>query len=283
MRVTSEFSLLALLGHPIRHSLSPLFQNAALQKLGLPYVYLAFDVAPDNLKEALCGLKVLGFRGANLTVPHKELAVDFMDTLCDYASLLGAVNTVVNENGKLVGYNTDVAGFMQALHKNGACLAGREVLLLGAGGAARAVACALDEEGVSKIWLVNRSQERARLFLEWSRRALGCPVNILNWVTLFEEAEKEPVLGKIYAIINATALGLKGEEIPLSWGHLSGLCWVIDLVYSKEGTPLVKRARKRGIKSFDGKDMLVFQGAESFQLFTGYRAPLDVMFEALES
>ncbi|BER91941.1 shikimate dehydrogenase [Thermatribacter velox] len=283
MRITSEFSLLALLGHPVQHSLSPLFQNAALQKLGLPYVYLAFDVAPDDLKDALYGLKALGFRGANLTVPHKELAVNFMDSLHEHAALLEAVNTVVNENGKLVGYNTDVIGFMKALHKNGAQLEGREVLLLGAGGAARAVACALNEVKVTRIWVANRSWERARLFLEWSRKALTCPVESLSWTSLFEQPDKEPTFREIYAIINATALGLKGEEIPLPWGYLSGLHWVIDLVYGKKGTPLVKKAEEKNIRNFDGRDMLIFQGAESFRLFTGHQAPLDVMFGALES
>lgn len=271
--IDARTKLLALIGHPVAHSLSPRFQNAALQYFRLPFVYLAFDIPPERLKDALEAFRVLGVLGFNVTVPHKETICPFLDVLEDEAKVLQAVNTVVNREGKFFGYNTDVYGFRESLQREGVVVSGKTFLLLGAGGAAKSVLFVLAKEKAQKVYLMNRTYERAVALCAWARDVLGFPCEVLPWLSQDVQA--------VHGIINATSLGLGGEVLPLPWGVFPSLEVVIDLVYHQEGTPLVREAKMRGIKSFDGKYMLLYQGAKSFSLFTGVSAPLEIMESAL--
>ncbi|MEN3203643.1 MAG: shikimate dehydrogenase [Atribacterota bacterium] len=271
--IDARTKLLALIGHPVAHSLSPRFQNAALQYLRLPFVYLAFDIPPERLRDALEAFRVLGVLGFNVTVPHKEAICPFLDVLEEEAKVLQAVNTVVNREGKFFGYNTDVYGFQESLRREGVVVSGKTFLLLGAGGAAKSALFVLAKEKAQKVYLMNRTHERAVALCAWARNVLGFSCEVLPWLSQEVQA--------VHGIINATSLGLGGEVLPLPWEAFPSLEVVIDLVYHREGTPLVWEAKMRGIKSFDGKYMLLYQGARSFSLFTGVSAPLEVMEEAL--
>jgi len=279
MIITSQTQLLGIIGHPVEHSLSPLFQNAALSSLGLPFVYLAFDILPSHLEKALEAMRIFSIRGFNVTVPYKEKVIPFLDVLEEEAQIIGAVNTIVNEEGKLVGYNTDGVGLYRSLDKKGLNIKGKKALLLGAGGAARAVVWALWKKGIASISICNRTQERGEDLADWIRANFSLEVEVEEWKKI---REQKPLGQEVGIIVNATSLGLKGEEVPLSWDTLSSSVWVVDIVYRKGLTPLVKEAQKRGIRSFDGKEMLLYQGAESFSLFTGKKAPLGVMERALD-
>lgn len=271
--IDAQTKLLALIGHPVTHSLSPRFQNAALRHLGLPFVYLAFDIPPERLKEAVEAFRVLGVVGFNVTVPHKEAICPLLDVLEEEAALLQAVNTVVNREGRLSGYNTDVYGFRESLRHEGVQVSGKTFLLFGAGGAAKSVLYALAKERAQKVYVVNRTLSRALALCAWAQSVLRLPCDVLPW-----GGERFPL---VHGIINATSVGLLGETLPLPWEAFPALEVVVDLVYRKEGTPLVHEAKRRGIRSFDGKRMLLYQGAQSFSLFTGVPAPFEVMEDAL--
>jgi shikimate dehydrogenase len=231
-------------------------------------------VLPPDLARALDGLRTLGIRGANLTLPHKELAMGLVDTVDPLAARVGAINTVVNDRGRLNGYNTDVAGFSAALrsvHSDGP--RGWRCLVLGAGGAARAVVAALVDEGATRIWLWNRTHERAvglcRSVSEWG----DTPCDAL---TLNEAAELAP---SVDLIVNATSAGLTEsvKELPLDVDTLHSGHVLVDLVYGSAATPLVSAALARGARAIDGTEMLVMQAASSYRLWTGEEPPVDVM------
>jgi shikimate dehydrogenase len=274
LTISAETRVLAVLGHPIAHSLSPVMHNAALQAQGVDAVYLAFDVEPGDLPSALRGLRALGFWGANVTLPHKERAAELVDTLDPLAARLGAVNTIVNANGLLSGHNTDVTGFTQALEmvrSEGA--AGARCLVVGAGGAARAVLAALDAGGAADIRLYSRTAARAESLCQMTR----------EWEGTFCEAIEASGLARAAAeadiIVNATpvGLGLSVKESAIPVDILDSHHVVVDLVYGLQPTFLVTEAIARGAVAVDGMEMLLSQAASSYRLWTGKEAPLDVM------
>lgn len=272
--------LTGLLGDPVAHSLSPAMHNAAFAELGVGCRYIAFRVAAEDFDAAMEGLRALGAIGVNITVPHKERAFRWVRRLDSSAKRTGAVNTVLFRGEEAGGYNTDVAGARAAIRS----LAPRrgQALVLGAGGAARAAICALLDEGFERIVLSNRSRERATKLLDDLAGSDGssrlAELKILPWGSTPGAA---PDL-----TVNATSLGLDGTPWPE--GFLDGVLKagsgaVLDLVYSREGdTPLCSEAKKRGIPSASGIEMLLQQGAEAFTIFTGLPAPVDAMRGALE-
>jgi shikimate dehydrogenase len=278
-RITARTNLLGLIGHPVDHSLSPVFQNAALNALNLDYVYLAFDISTGDLMDAVRTLRTWRLKGINVTVPHKEKIIQWLDRLDDTALLLGAVNVVVVKDEELVGYNTDGIGFAKALDFNQINLNGKQVALLGAGGAARAVLSVLIERGVRKVIVFNRSFERSLQFQQWAKNSFATVIEIDNWESIING--QSSFLSQVDVLINATSLGLSQEIIEVPWNGIDSCELVIDVVYNREETPLVREARIKGKKAFDGKMMLLFQGAESFRFFTGFEAPIGVMEKAL--
>lgn len=276
--INANTSLIALLGNPVGHSLSPCMHMAAISHLGLNICYLAFCVPKSRFESAFYGLEALGAVGSNVTIPFKEHAFALVDHFDISAEATGAVNTIVFTEEGSVGYNTDVVGIKEAL-KSLECTSG-SALLLGAGGASRAAACALMEGGFSPIWIANRHEDRARkLVKSLKSRFPDAEIEVLPWGSFLMSPS---------IVINATSLGLQGNPYPE--GFIDALLGaaeeakVLDLVYSPHGaTPLADAARRRGMAVLDGIEVLLHQGATAFELFTKEKAPVDVMRRAIEA
>lgn len=258
--------------------MSPVIQQAALDHLGIDARYEAWPVPPECLAEKVQSLRASDVLGANVTVPHKEAVIPLLDSLDDWARTVGAVNTVVNRDGKLVGYNTDGYGFMQGLKEAGFDPSGARVLILGAGGAARGVVLALAEH-VSSVVIANRTVERARRLAE-ELRARGLSVSVVPMDgDLLCKAALESTL-----IVNCTTLGMKHSlqenEAPLRAEHIPQSCLAYDLVYNPLRTPFLREAEKAGARTMGGLTMLVHQGVAAFKLWTGCDAPAGVMMKA---
>lgn len=279
--LSAKTRVVGLLGYPVSHSFSPFIHNAAFRALGLDLVYLAFGVEPSALPAAVAGIRALGFAGANVTIPHKESIMGLLDEIDPLARLIGAVNTIGIREGKLVGYNTDGSGFRRSLQEAGVDPAGKRVLVLGAGGAARAVAFTLARAGCAALILVNRTLERARELARALEESSPAPVDILPW----EDRALAGVLPEVELIINTTSVGMSPhrDEVPLNPDLLQPHHLVYDLVYNPPETKLLELARRRGCRVISGLSMLLYQGAEAFTLWTGREAPLDVMRKTLDS
>ena len=271
-----------LIGHPIRHSVSPVFQQAALDHLGLDAVYRAWEVEPGSLAGFVSGLRSPDTWGANVTVPHKEAVMSHLDRIDGWARDAGAVNTIVNEDGKLAGFNTDGVGFLRALQEHSRFTpAGRNVLIMGAGGSARAVALALAGAGAASIAIANRTLERAETLSELVGR--HCPA--VEAIPLDGGGEAlAAAVARADLLVNCTTLGMRHgpneHDAPIHGRHIPARALVYDLVYNPLETPLLHEARKAGAATLGGLPMLVYQGAASFQLWTGREAPVSVMLEA---
>ena len=269
MRTRSASAFIGILGWPLEHTLSPAIHNAAFRRLGLDWVYLTFPVPPTALGGAIEGLRALGARGANVTMPHKETCVAYLDGLSGDARSLQAVNTIQEVAGKLIGHNTDVDGFAAFLEGDvGFDPRGRSALILGAGGAARAVVKALADKGTADIAIAARSQSRADALTELAGAARAVP-----W------ADASGVLAGADLVVNATPLGMNGEDV-LPEAHFRGSQVVVDLVYEPPMTPLIERARASGAGAWSGLGMLVHQAVAAFRIWTGQEPPVETMSAA---
>ncbi|MEP6693650.1 MAG: shikimate dehydrogenase [Chloroflexota bacterium] len=266
-----------LLGHPVAHSLSPAMQNAAFLALGLPHRYETRDVEPERLEDFVDALRRDDVLGANVTIPHKERAMRYVDEAGKEARQVGAINTIVRRGARLVGENTDVYGFERALNEprpvpNAKIFAGETVLVLGAGGAARACAVVLLARG-NEVRIANRSRARAEQLVAGIEVDGRRPTAVL-WPTAAD-------LAAVDGVVNATPVGLHGED-PLAGIEIREHFRVVDLVPTAAVTPLVKRARAvKNVVVVDGLLVLLYQAARSFTLWTGREAPLAVMRAAL--
>ena len=273
-------SELGIIGYPIGHSISPVFQQAALDHCGMDAAYRAWEVAPDQVADFVQGLRRPGVLGINVTVPHKEAVIPYLDEVDDWATEAGAVNTIVNRDGRLTGHNTDGYGFLQGL-KDGAGFepAGQRVLVLGAGGAARGVVLALLREDVSQLLVANRTLARAEALVKLAQpRGIPAQAIPLSWNELSLAAVASDL------IVNCTTLGMAhGPDpsgAPLMMYQIPPSCLVYDLVYNPPETPLLREAVRAGAGVLGGIQMLVHQGAASFEMWTGRPAPVDVMLQA---
>jgi shikimate dehydrogenase len=274
VRITGHTRVVGLFGYPVAHSLSPLMQNAAFAAAGLDYCYVAFPVTPDQLGDAMKAVKALGLRGVNITVPHKERALAMLDEMTDAVRDIGAVNTVLNDGGRLIGHNTDFRGFAEALREGHIEVSGSRVLLIGAGGAARAVAYVLSQEA-SRISIYNRTPERAEALAQ-SLRGRRALIDVVGEDSL----GPSEVRSAVDVIINTTSLGLREDDpLPLTASLLSERHAVCDLIYHQ--TPLLRAASRLGCRTLDGAGMLLWQGAFAFEIWTGVKAPVEQMREAL--
>lgn len=278
MKITGRTRVCALIGHPVEHSLSPVMHNAAFQHLGLDYVYVAFDTPPEGLEEAMRGVRGLGIHGLNVTMPHKVSIIRYLDELDRSAEMTGSVNTVLNRNGKLIGYTTDGLGALNALRDAGADPLGRKVVILGAGGASRSISFALIEFA-RELVIANRTLERAVSLVNDIRRAFG-QVNVR--ACGLSEGSLEVELKDADILINATPIGMRPNEndTPVRRGLLHRNLTVFDIVYDPLETRLLREARSIGARTVDGLSMLIHQGAASFEIWTGFKAPIGVMREA---
>ena len=274
-----------VIGHPLKRSLSPAFQQAAFDHLGLDVRYEAWPTPPERLAETVAGLRGPDRLGANVTIPHKEAVVPLLDDVDDLSRRVGAVNTIVNRDGHLFGHNTDVAGFLRVLREDGGLdPAGARVLVAGAGGAARAIAIALIDAGATSITFINRTFSRAaRLVQEMEPHAGGTSLHALPDVYASWAAS---TVG-CRLLINCTSVGMSGtqeeKDSPVPTDLVPSSALVFDLVYHPARTPLMAAAERRGARFLGGLPMLVHQGAESFRLWTGVEPPLDIMAEAAKA
>jgi shikimate dehydrogenase len=269
--------IIGIFGDPVAHTLSPAIQNAAFAALGLGFVYVPFHVARKRLGEAVEGVRALGLAGVNITIPHKVAVMEHLDEIEAHAKEIGAVNTVVNDGGRLVGHNTDGAGFLKSLtEETGFNVSGKKVLVIGAGGAARAILYSVLSENPAFVLLLNRTVEKAEALVD----ALGPGFKGV-------ELNAGPLSGMLDAaptadlVINTTSLGMEGNA-PLDFPveALSDGAVVADIVYSPLKTPLLTRAEARGLTVHNGLSMLIGQGAIGFELWTGRKAPVEAMKEA---
>ncbi len=270
---TAATRLLALLGHPVDHSRSPRIHAAALEALGIDATYLAFDVEPADLAEAVRGLRAIGALGANVTVPHKEAVMAHLDAVEPDARAIGAVNTLVREGARWIGANTDAAGLVRALADAGFDAAGAGVRVIGAGGAARAAVVGLAHAGAARVVVAARRLERA----EALARSLALPVPV-DAVRL----DASPAHDDVDLLVQATSATMHaepGEALAraLSLDTLPAHATVIDLVYAPLETAVLRAARARGLRAVDGLGMLVHQAALSFERWTGVVPPLGAM------
>jgi shikimate dehydrogenase len=269
--------LLAVIGHPVRHTLSPAMHNASFAAEGLDFVYVALEVAPEDLPAATRGAAALGFRGFNATIPHKRALVPLMDDLDEAARVSGAVNTVVIDGEKLTGYNTDGSGLLEACGEGGVTVKGKSVLLLGAGGAAASAAFAFGQEGAADLRIVNRTPERA-LRLSEELRAVGT-----ENVEVYPPDAIGEAAGGAEIVVNATSLGMKDEDrLPIPASYLDEGKTVCDAVYrAGQETALIREARLRGARVVTGKRMLLYQGVLAQKLWTGHEPNVQAMEAAL--
>lgn len=281
LSINAKTDLYGIIGDPARHSLSPAMHNRAFQALGLNAVYLAFEVKRELLRFAFEAMRSLGIQGLNITIPHKEEALDFIDEVPeDLDRCVGAVNTVVNRNGRLFGYNTDSLGFLQALKEEFKMSPeDKTVVLLGAGGAARGVAFALAHARVGKLWICNRTLGRAKGLAEHLSKFF--PDTEIQTPENLNELRKS----KIDLVVNATSCGLKKEDpIPLDLKILTSRPRVYDLIYTSRSTPFLKSAESLGLANANGLGMLSAQAALSFALWIGKKEGVrEVMREALDA
>jgi shikimate dehydrogenase len=263
-----------LIGHPLGHSLSPVFHNAAFRAAGINATYSLADVLPGDFVATVAALRASDVYGANVTMPYKQAVLPFLDALSEEARALGAVNTIVNDGGKLTGLNTDVTGFAADLRAQGIAIEGRRVVLLGAGGAARGVAAALAGMNVGRLVIANRTPERAA--------AIQRLYPAIATATGIAHRDLAASLSDTALLVNATSAGLHGDDSPIAADLLNLLpptAIVYDLIYRP--TALLHAARQRGLRAVDGLGMLIHQGALAWEAWTGRAAPLDVMWEVV--
>ncbi len=265
MRITGKVEIYGVIGYPIKHSLSPLFQNAAFFWTGIEALYVPFEVSPENLKKALEGLRASGVKGLNVTIPHKEAVLSFADVISPEAKEIGAVNTLKFTRTSVEAYNTDWIGFLKAIQEL-EDPKGKTVLVLGAGGAAKAVIYSL-KKVKAQVLVWNRTPEK--IF----------PLEEKFGVEKIKRPEEALPVADI--IVNTTSVGLKEEDPPLfDYSLLEEKHIVVDLIY--KDTPLLKEAKKKSCRVQNGFPMLLYQGAESFRIWTGCNPPLEIMKLALK-
>lgn len=281
--INGKTEIIGVIGKNIENSLSPFIHNQIILKYSLNFCYLPFKVAESDLSKAMQGIRALNIRGVNITFPYKEKVIEFLDELEESAKIIGAVNTIVNNNGLLTGYNTDVIGFKKSLQEDRKfVIKQKKAVILGAGGAARAVVYALLEEGVDEICIFNRTLEKAeKIIEEFSPYFLKSSIKTF---TLEEESLKDKI--KIaHLLVNTTSLGMTPQidNTPLPDEKLfHPNLLVYDLIYHPTKTLLLRQAERAGAKIVNGLPMLVYQGIESFYLWTGFKPEGKEILEMIE-
>lgn len=281
MRGRMPRKVVGLIGYPLGHTVSPAFQQAAFDYHSLPVVYEAWQTPPESLDEALVRVRQPDCLGMNATIPHKEAILPRLDWVDDWAREIGAVNTVVNDGGRLHGYNTDASGFLRALRERGSFeVSGKRAVLVGAGGVARAVVLTLAREGAASLTIANRSVARAEALAEAGRSA-GLAINVLS---MSDSSALAAAIGAADLLVNATSVGMwhatPGSPVPAEYLH-DGL-FVHDLVYNPAETVLLRDAARAGARTLNGLSMLVYQGAAAFELWTHRQPPVGLMMARAE-
>lgn len=280
-KIDGTTRLTGIIGYPVEHSLSPLIHNAAFQALNLNWCYLPLPVKKTELAAALQGIAALNFVGVNITMPHKEAAIAFLDEVGSYARIVGAVNTIRVEGGRLVGFNTDGRGFITALERDARFDAKeKHAIIVGAGGAARAVAVSLSLSEVKRLTIVNRTLKRAQELYQLVSQHF--PSLHVEPLALADDLTK--AFDAAHIIINTTPVGMAPHlnETPFPVELIKSSHLVCDLIYYPRETLLLRRAREKEAQTLDGSGMLLYQAAASFEIWTGKEAPVELMRTVLE-
>lgn len=277
--ITGETKVTGIIGYPLTYTLSPSMHNRAFKVLDLNFKYLPFVVGEEDVKAAIEGIRALKIKGINVTMPHKEAVIEFLDELSSEAMIIGAVNTINNDSGRLIGYNTDGTGFLRSLREESFDPEDRDTVILGSGGAAKAVAVALAQAGAKSITIVARKVEKA----EEIKDRLESNFSQILVETLSFEGNLADTLSVGELIVNATPIGMKesGDLLPVPLELINDRHFVYDLVYAPLETALLKAAKGRGAKVASGLGMLLYQAAAAFEIWTGISAPVDAMRETL--
>lgn len=281
-KITGHTGLTCLLGSPVAHSISPQMHNEAFESLDLDYRYLAFDVKIEELQTVVAGLKAMNVRGFNLTMPHKNAMCRLCDSLSPAAEIIGAVNTVVNENGVLIGHTTDGIGYMRALKEDGIEILGKKITILGAGGAATSIFVQAALDGVKEISIFSRRSpffERAESIISLLKTKTDCNIHLYDFS---DEALLKKEISESVLLINGTSVGMApNTENALitdpAFFHPNLI--VSDVIYNPRETKLLKLAKQAGCKTQNGLSMLLYQGAEAFKLWTGEDMPVELIRE----
>lgn len=279
MKVTGDTKVLGIFGYPVGHSFSPLMHNAAIEAAGIPYIYVPFEVSPENLEPAINGIRSLGIVGVNITVPHKEKVIPFLDEITEEASLIGSINTIENKNGRLIGHNTDSRGYIRSLQEDaGFDPKGKKALIIGAGGAARGVIAGLAVNGIAEIVITNRTFEKG----EALAAEFGSKFKEIKFSAHPLSSLKDPdILSSLDLVVNTTSTGLEGKTVDVELSFTPLYALISDIAYTPPLTPFLKQAREAGRRTLDGIGMLSYQGVISFEIWTSNKAPVDVMKKAL--
>jgi len=274
LEITGKTSICGVIGDPVEHTVSPAMHNAAFRALGLDYIYVPFRVPPRHLAAAVQGMRALSIRGFNVTIPYKVKVIPLLDEIDPAARSIGAVNVIVNDRSVLKGYNTDAEGFMRALKEHSVEVRGKTAVILGSGGAARAVCFALSAAGAGLI-ILNRTSGRAARLVGDIMKTAGHPAEAMP----LDRQNITIALKKAHILVNTTSVGMSPEPgETLVKGDLIGpQHTVVDIVYNPVETRLLKEAAKAGAATVNGLDMLVWQGALAFEKWTGQKAPIEVM------
>jgi shikimate dehydrogenase len=264
----------AVIGDPIDHSLSPNIHNAAFRALGLDCTYIAYRIPKDDLHAGIESLKQIKISGFNVTIPHKIAMMEFLDDASQECKTIGATNTVSNENGRLVGYNTDMDGFLEPIKKRNLAISGQSVLLLGAGGAARAIIAGFAKEKIGKITIANRTKQKAQDLAKFAS-SLGVESDSV----LLEDVEQSAAKSKF--IVNATSIGLQGEPSPIPAKAINPEHVIYDIVYMPMNTDLITQAKKNSATVIYGYEMLLDQACLAFEIWHKVKAPYDAMRKVL--
>jgi shikimate dehydrogenase len=281
MLITGTTQLLGVIGHPIKHSLSPIMHNAAIEHLGLDYAYVPLAIEPQNLEQAVAGLWAIGWQGFNVTIPHKQAIIAHLTEISPRVQAVGAVNTVWRTAAGWGGENTDVQGFIAPLRLLDRDWPNSVAVILGCGGAARAVVAALRELGLGEIWVVGRDSKKLGQFQSsWQNSSLPLHVQVSNWENI------EQVFPLTDLVVNCTPIGMAPQlaSSPLSPAQLEKLpvgSIVYDLIYTPRPTELLKMAKGFGHLPIDGLEMLIYQGAAALEIWIGQAAPVDVMRQSI--
>ncbi len=282
LSVNGRTKVFGIFGWPVEHTFSPMMHNSAFNSLGLDCIYVPFPVSPDLLGKAVEGIRSLGLSGVNVTIPHKSNVINYLDEVSPEARLIGAVNTVTNKDGILTGYNTDAMGFVKSLKLDGGTdPAGKRVMILGAGGAARAVSIQLALSGIKTITIASPVAEEINSLSETITGSLNISVNGINWV----KENISSCLEGTDILINATPVGMHPNTNvmpPVEVGLLPEHAMVCDLIYNPGETLLLSKAAELGLKTLNGIGMLLYQGAIAFELWTGIEPPIEIMRDALK-
>jgi len=280
MKIDGYTRLAAVVANPIKHSISPFIHNSAFEATNTNGVYLAWEVDATELAETVANIRRYQMYGINLSMPYKEQVIPYLDQLSEEACLIGAVNTVVNREGTLIGYNTDGKGFFKSLPSFK--ISGKRMVLLGAGGAAKAILAQAILDGVSQISVFVRSSsiEKTRPYLKKIQNATGFRVDLF---ALEDVQDLQDSITQADLLVNATSVGMDGSSQPIPTSIvLPEKLLVADVIYQPFETPFLKWARKQGNQSINGLGMLLYQAAEAFQLWTGKEMPTDQIWELLK-